>query len=69
MASGVFSGLRSGSGVGITSAGVTKGTTGGTTASQHWHTLCNSGRRSWKENTVSGIKSYADLVSLMIHTY
>lgn len=63
LASGVFSAFGSSSWVGTSSAGVTTGTTGGTTASQHWHTVCNSGRRSCKEHTVNGVNHPADFVS------
>lgn len=62
--------LCSGSGVGATSAGgITTGTTEATTASQHWHTVCNSERRSWKEHKLSGVNSFTDCVSLLNHIY
>lgn len=48
LALGETSGFGSDSRVEADSAGVATGITGGTTASKHSHTLCNSGRRSWR---------------------
>lgn len=47
----------SGSAVGASSStgGITTGTAEATTASQHWHTVRNSERRSWKERELSGV--------------
>lgn len=66
LSSEVFSGVSAGAGVGVTRAGVATGTGGGTTASQHWHTLCNSGRRSWRKETASGFKVFC-FISLLTH--